>query len=193
MADQGDAAEQLLGLAREDLAAAKALKEAEGVSTSKSGFNAQQAVEKALKAVLAARLLYASPRDLRRPRCARPLNLRRTRGRFSYERCGGRSARPQPKAIAKRPRVIGTLGHLGVEAQLVEHFHGKPARADCLFLRIPAWQRKSPRHGTVEADDPVELPQARKSEMVPSNGTTAIWKSRSAKSAGTRHRTWWTR
>ena len=32
------------------------------------------------------RLLYAFPRDLRRPRCARPLsNLRRTRGRFSYE------------------------------------------------------------------------------------------------------------
>ena len=69
---------------------------------------------------------------------------------------------------------MGTLGHLGGEAQLVEHFLGKPARADCLFLRIPAWQRKSPCHGTVEADDLVELPQARKSEMVPSNGTTAI-------------------
>jgi HEPN domain-containing protein len=55
MADQGDVAEQLLDLAREDLAAAKALNEAEGVSASKSGFNAQQAVEKALKAVLAGR------------------------------------------------------------------------------------------------------------------------------------------
>lgn len=55
MADQGDVAEQLLDLAREDLAAAKALSEAEGVSASKSGFNAQQAVEKALKAVLAGR------------------------------------------------------------------------------------------------------------------------------------------
>lgn len=55
MAEQGDVAEQLLGLAREDLAAAKALNEAEGVSASKSGFNAQQAVEKALKAVLAGR------------------------------------------------------------------------------------------------------------------------------------------
>jgi hypothetical protein len=30
-------------------------------------------------------------------------------------------------------------------------------RADCRFLRIPAWQRKSPRHGTVEAGDLVEL------------------------------------
>ena len=28
------------------------------------------------------------PGDLRRPRCARPLNLRRTRGRFSYEPSG---------------------------------------------------------------------------------------------------------
>ena len=55
MADQGDVAEQLLRLAHEDLAAAKVLDEADGVSTSKSGFNAQQAVEKALKAVLAAR------------------------------------------------------------------------------------------------------------------------------------------
>jgi hypothetical protein len=44
MADQGDVAEQLLDLAREDLAAARALNEAEGVSASKSGFNAQQAV-----------------------------------------------------------------------------------------------------------------------------------------------------
>ncbi len=55
MADQGDVAGQLLDLAREDLAAAKALNEAESVSASKSGFNAQQAVEKALKAVLAGR------------------------------------------------------------------------------------------------------------------------------------------
>lgn len=55
MADQRDVAEQLLDLAREDLAAAKALSEAEGVSASKSGFNAQQAVEKALKSVLAGR------------------------------------------------------------------------------------------------------------------------------------------
>jgi HEPN domain-containing protein len=53
MADQKDLAEQLLNLAREDLAAAQALDKAEGVSDSKSGFNAQQAVEKALKAALA--------------------------------------------------------------------------------------------------------------------------------------------
>jgi HEPN domain-containing protein len=53
MADQGELADRLLDLAREDLAAAKALEEAEGVSASKSGFNAQQAVEKALKAALA--------------------------------------------------------------------------------------------------------------------------------------------
>ncbi len=52
MADKGDLAEQLLDLAREDLAAAKALNEADGVSASKSGFNAQQAVEKALKSAL---------------------------------------------------------------------------------------------------------------------------------------------
>lgn len=55
MADQRNLAEQLLDLAREDFNAAKALNEAEGVSASKSGFNAQQAVEKALKAVLAGR------------------------------------------------------------------------------------------------------------------------------------------
>lgn len=53
MADKKDLAEQLLDLAREDLAAAQALDKAEGVSDSKSGFNAQQAVEKALKAALA--------------------------------------------------------------------------------------------------------------------------------------------
>lgn len=55
MAGQSDLAEQLLDLAREDFAAAKALNGAEGVSASKSGFNAQQAVEKALKAALAGR------------------------------------------------------------------------------------------------------------------------------------------
>lgn len=53
MANQNDLAEQLLDLAREDLAAAQTLDEAKGVSDSKSGFNAQQAVEKALKAALA--------------------------------------------------------------------------------------------------------------------------------------------
>jgi HEPN domain-containing protein len=53
MADKSDLAKQLLDLAREDLAAAKALKEAEGISASKSGFNAQQTVEKALKSALA--------------------------------------------------------------------------------------------------------------------------------------------
>ena len=47
MADQRNLAEQLLDLAREDFNAAKALNEAEGVSASKSGFNAQQGVEKA--------------------------------------------------------------------------------------------------------------------------------------------------
>lgn len=53
MPSQGELADQLLELAREDLAAAKALDEAEDVSNSKSGFSSQQAVEKALKAVLA--------------------------------------------------------------------------------------------------------------------------------------------
>lgn len=53
MTGEKDLAEQLLNLAREDLAAAKALADAKEVSDSKSGFNAQQAVEKALKAVLA--------------------------------------------------------------------------------------------------------------------------------------------
>jgi HEPN domain-containing protein len=55
MPNQDELAYQLLDLAREDLAAAKALNEAEGVSNSKSGFSAQQAVEKALKAALATR------------------------------------------------------------------------------------------------------------------------------------------
>ncbi len=53
MADQMALATQFLRLAHEDLAAAKALRDAEGVSASKSGFNAQQAVEKALKSALA--------------------------------------------------------------------------------------------------------------------------------------------
>lgn len=53
MSSQGDLAKQLLALARDDLAAANALLDAEGVSAAKTGFSAQQAVEKALKAVLA--------------------------------------------------------------------------------------------------------------------------------------------
>ncbi|MBK5219958.1 MAG: HEPN domain-containing protein [Thermoleophilia bacterium] len=53
MSSQADLAKQMLGLAREDLAAANALRDAEGVSASKTGFSAQQAVEKSLKAVLA--------------------------------------------------------------------------------------------------------------------------------------------
>jgi HEPN domain-containing protein len=53
MSSQADLAKQLLDLAREDLAAAEVLQDAEGVSAAKTGFSAQQAVEKALKAVLA--------------------------------------------------------------------------------------------------------------------------------------------
>jgi HEPN domain-containing protein len=53
MSSQADLAKQMLGLAREDLAAANALRDAEGVSAAKTGFAAQQAVEKSLKAVLA--------------------------------------------------------------------------------------------------------------------------------------------
>lgn len=53
MSNQADLAKQLLALAREDLAAAEVLRDAEGVSAAKTGFSAQQAVEKALKAVLA--------------------------------------------------------------------------------------------------------------------------------------------
>ncbi|HET7418138.1 MAG TPA: HEPN domain-containing protein [Solirubrobacterales bacterium] len=45
----------LLSLAREDLAAAEALDRAERVSDAPVGFHAQQAVEKALKAVIASR------------------------------------------------------------------------------------------------------------------------------------------
>lgn len=52
MAEQRDLAQQLLGLARDDLAAARTLSEA-GSSASMVGFHCQQAVEKALKAVLA--------------------------------------------------------------------------------------------------------------------------------------------
>lgn len=54
MADQRDLAEQLLGVARDDDAAARTLREAESPD-SVVGFHCQQAVEKALKAVLAAR------------------------------------------------------------------------------------------------------------------------------------------
>jgi HEPN domain-containing protein len=43
----------LLALAREDLAVARTLDANEGISNAQSGFHAQQAVEKALKAVLA--------------------------------------------------------------------------------------------------------------------------------------------
>lgn len=53
MSSQADLAKQLLALAREDLAAAEVLRAAEGVSAAKTGFSAQQAVEKSLKAVLA--------------------------------------------------------------------------------------------------------------------------------------------
>lgn len=55
MASKEDLADQLLRLARDDLASARALDEAEDVSSANSGFHAQQAVEKALKAVLATR------------------------------------------------------------------------------------------------------------------------------------------
>ena len=54
MADQRDLAEQLLGVARDDDAAARTLRDAESPD-SVVGFHCQQAVEKALKAVLAAR------------------------------------------------------------------------------------------------------------------------------------------
>lgn len=54
MADQHDLAEQLLGVARDDEAAARTLRDAES-SDSMVGFHCQQSVEKALKAVLAAR------------------------------------------------------------------------------------------------------------------------------------------
>jgi HEPN domain-containing protein len=55
MADQGDLARELLSLAEDDRAAAAALLEVGAVSDAIVGFHAQQAVEKALKAVLASR------------------------------------------------------------------------------------------------------------------------------------------
>jgi HEPN domain-containing protein len=55
MADQGDLARELLRLAEDDRAAAAALLEVGAVSDAIVGFHAQQAVEKALKAVLASR------------------------------------------------------------------------------------------------------------------------------------------
>jgi HEPN domain-containing protein len=53
MASQRDLAEQLLRLAREDEAAAQAMLDVGAVTDAIVGFHAQQAVEKALKAVLA--------------------------------------------------------------------------------------------------------------------------------------------
>ncbi len=55
MADKADLAAQLLDLARNDLASAEALEADERVSDASAGFHAQQAVEKALKSVLAHR------------------------------------------------------------------------------------------------------------------------------------------
>lgn len=55
MADQHDLAEQLLGLAAEDEAALRAMVDVPAVTDAIVGFHAQQAVEKALKALLAAR------------------------------------------------------------------------------------------------------------------------------------------
>jgi HEPN domain-containing protein len=54
MADQSDLARELLELARDDRAAAAALLEVGAVSDAIVGFHAQQAVEKTLKAMLAA-------------------------------------------------------------------------------------------------------------------------------------------
>ena len=54
MADQTDLARELIKLARDDRAAAAALLEVGAVSDAIVGFHSQQAVEKALKAVLAA-------------------------------------------------------------------------------------------------------------------------------------------
>ena len=53
MADQHDLARELLGLAEDDLVAARALLDVAAVSDAIVGFHAQQAVEKAFKAVLA--------------------------------------------------------------------------------------------------------------------------------------------
>jgi HEPN domain-containing protein len=55
MAGAPDLPEVLLGLARDDEFAARSLLSVEGVADSIVGFHCQQAVEKALKAVLAAR------------------------------------------------------------------------------------------------------------------------------------------
>lgn len=55
MADQDDLARDLLRLAEEDRAAVEALQEAGAVSDAIVGFHAQQATEKALKAILASR------------------------------------------------------------------------------------------------------------------------------------------
>lgn len=55
MADQHDLAELLLGLAADDQAAVRAMLDVPSVTDSIVGFHAQQAVEKALKAVLASR------------------------------------------------------------------------------------------------------------------------------------------
>ena len=54
MADHADLARELLGLARDDLTAARALVDVPAVSDAIVGFHAQQATEKALKAALAA-------------------------------------------------------------------------------------------------------------------------------------------
>ncbi|MBB4664566.1 HEPN domain-containing protein [Conexibacter arvalis] len=53
MAEQRDLARDLLALAEDDLLAARALSETADVSAAIVGFHTQQAVEKALKAVLA--------------------------------------------------------------------------------------------------------------------------------------------
>lgn len=53
MADQHDLARELLGLAEDDHVAAEALLDVAAVSDAIVGFHAQQAVEKAFKAVLA--------------------------------------------------------------------------------------------------------------------------------------------
>jgi HEPN domain-containing protein len=55
MASLRDLAEELLDLGRDDEAAARALLDVGSVSDAIVGFHAQQAVEKALKAVLASR------------------------------------------------------------------------------------------------------------------------------------------
>jgi HEPN domain-containing protein len=55
MSAAADLPETLLGLARDDEFAARSLLPVEGVADSILGFHAQQAVEKALKAALAAR------------------------------------------------------------------------------------------------------------------------------------------